>query len=138
MPRNKPLPGLRIGHLNVYHLVNKIPDITVMLNNNLNLTHVLGLSETRLREHINDGLVHIPNYGKPFRRDIKQTMHTGLAVYVHESIHNITSRRRDLELDSIESLWIEIKTPNLPSLLVANIYIEILPLDLNGSQTLYP
>ena len=52
MPRNSSLPCLQVGHLNVYHLVNKIPDVTVMLTNSLTITHVLGLSETRLHDHM--------------------------------------------------------------------------------------
>ena len=39
----------KVGHLNVYHLINKIPDVCNLLNNNLT-THIFGLCETKIRD----------------------------------------------------------------------------------------
>ena len=47
---------------------------------------------------------------------------TGLALYVHNSIQNITTRRTDLESQCIESLWVEICNSKTPSLLVGYVY----------------
>ena len=46
--------GLRLGRLNVYHLFNKVPDISSFLNNEHSCIHLLGLSETRLDYRMSD------------------------------------------------------------------------------------
>ena len=48
--------GLRVGHLNVYHLLNKVPGISSFLNNEHPCMHLLGLSETRLDCRMSDEL----------------------------------------------------------------------------------
>ena len=64
--------GLRVGHLNVYHLLNKVPDISSFLNNDHPCIQLLGLSETRLDYRMSDKSIAIPQY-VTFRRDaIKQ------------------------------------------------------------------
>ena len=40
--------GLSVGHLNVYHLFNKVPYMSSVLNDEHSCIHFLGLSETRL------------------------------------------------------------------------------------------
>ena len=54
--------GLRVGHLNVYHLLNKVPDISSFLNNEHPCIHLLGLSETRLDYRMSDKSIAIPQY----------------------------------------------------------------------------
>ena len=95
--------GLRVGHLNVYHLLKKVPDISSFLNNEHPCIHMLGLSETRLDYRISDESIAIPQY-LTFRRDA------------------IKHRRADLESQSVESLWVEISHSKSPSLLVGFIY----------------
>ena len=48
--------GLRVGHLDVYHLLNKVPDISSFLNSEYPCIHLLGLSETRLDCRMSDEL----------------------------------------------------------------------------------
>ena len=71
---------LRVGHLNVYHLLNKVPDISSFLNIELPCIHLLGLSETRLDYRISDESIAIPQY-LTFRRDAIKQGETGLAIY---------------------------------------------------------
>ena len=52
--------GLRVGHLNVYHLLNKVPDISSFLNIEHPCLHLLGLSETRLDYRMSDESIAIP------------------------------------------------------------------------------
>ena len=113
--------GLRVGHLNVYHLLNKVQDISSFLNNEHSCIHLLGLSETRLDYCMSDESIAIPQY-LTFRRDAIKQGETGLAIYIHSSIQSITTRRTDLESQSVESLWVEISRSKSPFLLVGFIY----------------
>ena len=54
--------GLRVGHLNIYHLLNKVPGISSFLNNEHPCMHLLGLSETRLDYRMSDESIEIPQY----------------------------------------------------------------------------
>ena len=120
----KTLNGMSFSHQNVFHLLNKIPDITALLANGNKTTHVLGLSETRSYENspAPDNLFYIQDYGIPYRRNINHSFHTGLAVYVHKSVSHAIERRPDLESKYIESLWLEIKQNHKAPRLVAYIY----------------
>ena len=66
-------------------------------------------------------MIVIPHYAI-YRRDIVKQGETGLALYVHNSIQNITTRRTDFETQCIESLWVEIRNPKTPSLLAGYVY----------------
>ena len=98
-----------------------VPDISSFLNNEHPCIHLLGLSETRLDYRISDESIAIPQY-LTFRRDAIKQGETGLAIYTHSSIQSITTRRADLESQSVERLWVEISHSKSPSLLVGFIY----------------
>ena len=115
-----PIHGTHIGHLNVYHLPNKIADICLLLNEPPQI-HILGLSETWLNSSHSDEILAIPNY-QILRRDRKQCGHTGLAAYIHKSIYPFIKRRSDLEPDDIETIWIEIKYSMSSPLLLGYLY----------------
>ena len=112
---------LRIGHLNVFHLRNKVIEVGLFLYKPPPF-HVFGISESRLSDSVSDDDVSIHGYSL-FRRDAKAPGQTGVAAYVHQSITPLTRRRFDLESKDVESLWLEIKGHlNSPPLLVAFIY----------------
>lgn len=46
--------------------------------------------------------------------------HGGVAVFVHDSL--VATRRDDLELDTVEGMWLEIAVPKSRSFLVGNFY----------------
>ena len=94
-PAPKKLRKINVGHLNTYHLVNKVPDLTAYLRRHAPF-HLFGISETRLGDHITDDIINIPNY-TIVRRDPVSPRETGLAVYIHNSIHHLVKRRKDLE-----------------------------------------
>ena len=77
--------GLRVGHLNVYHLLNKVPDISSFLNNEHLCIHLLGLSETCLDYCMSDESIAIPQY-LTLRRDAIKPGETGLAIYIIYSL----------------------------------------------------
>ena len=104
-PAPKKLRKINVGHLNTYHLVNKVPDLTAYLRRHAPF-HLFGISETRLGDHITDDIINIPNY-TIVRRDPVSPRETGLAVYIHNSIHHLVKRRKDLESKVLECLWLE-------------------------------
>lgn len=99
--------GLRIGHVNIYHLFNKIHDLSLLLNQP-SYFHVLGVSETRLNNTKSDSSVTISNY-TVLRRDAETHGQTGLAAYIHNSISHLVRRRQDLESKTVECMWLEAK-----------------------------
>ena len=54
-----------------------------------------------------------------FRKDRKGN-HGGVAVFVHDEL--VATRRDDLELDTVEGMWLEIAVPKSRSFLVGNFY----------------
>ena len=70
------------------------------------------------------------------RPDSTQTRHTGIALYVHQSIAMITHRRTDLKSERVECVWVEIMILN-HHLCWQGIFIEIQPPRLLGSIILY-
>ena len=110
--------GLSIGHLNVYHLAKKVPDISVLLNTHF--CHIFGVSETRLTSTqngddetlntVDDETLCPPNY-QIMRRDRTncQPLHMGLGVFVHNTVVPFVKRRTDLEPTNIECVWVEFK-----------------------------
>ncbi len=112
---------LRVGHQNVYHLYNKVPDLCVFLSQSTPNYNIFGITESRLDSRISDQDINIPNYCIS-RKDSLVIGHTGIAVYIHNSIADITHRRQDLESDLVECIWLELK----PSTSAPNIFVCIL------------
>ena len=110
--------NLNVGHVNVCSLENKTHDVASLLAGQPPL-HVLGITESRLdpMKH-DDQAARIPNYSF-FRRDAGADGHTGIGAYVHHSLSQATNRRRDLESDRVESLWLEVRPrkPSAPTLI---------------------
>ena len=112
--------GLRLGHLNINHAINKLTDIASILSNSGNNFHIFGLSESRLSHVISDSDLIIPGYNI-IRRDPRQPKETGLLIYVHDSI---TFKRLDhLEQHAVESVWIEVNLKRASPLLLGYCYI---------------
>ena len=100
---------LRVGHLNVYHLYNKVSDVCKFLQSQSSSGyHLFGITESRLDFRITDHSISIPDY-HIIRRDPQLPELTGFAVYVHQAVQAITHRRKDLENDKIERVWLELK-----------------------------
>lgn len=107
--------GLHIGHANVFHLYNKIQDITCLLNASPQL-HLLGLTETRLNIQ-SSSLLSVPHYYF-MRKDAKQSGYTGMGIYVHYDIAKFVTRRSDLESEAVECMWLQFKRSEKDSLLL--------------------
>ena len=109
-----------IGHLNIYHLANKIADVCSLLNRTPKV-HLLGLSEAWLNCDHTDEMLSVPHY-QIIRRDTAKQGHTGIAVYIHDNIYPFVKRRTDLESTEVECIWLEIKCSMSSPLLLAYMY----------------
>ena len=47
---------LSVGHLNIYHLANKVTDVNVFVHQS-DILHILGVSESRLTSYVSDEVV---------------------------------------------------------------------------------
>ena len=111
--------GLRMGHLNINHAVNKLADIQSILCNSGKNFHIFGFSESRLTEHISDSDMFVPGYNI-LRNDPKIQKETGLLVYVNKCVN--IKRIAYLENFSIECIWLEISIKKTKPVLVGFIY----------------
>ena len=106
------LNDLCVGHVNVYHLVNKTHEIVTSLNCNQSI-HILGVTETRLKHYHSNDIISIPDYSF-IRQDAVFPGHAGIGVYIHNKVKPYISRRHDLELPELECIWLELR-PHLKS-----------------------
>ena len=108
--------GIKIAHLNIRSLRNKVIDLQQLLINNP--YDILCLSETWLDEDITDNMITIPGY--KFERRDRGQLGGGVGCYIKEKYTYI--RRFDLEPNELELMWLEIKKSNASSLFVAVTY----------------
>ena len=113
---------LRVGHQNVYHLNKKVPDQCVFLSQSTSNYNIFGITESRLDSRISDQDINFPNYCIS-RKDSLVIGQTGVAVYIHSSIADITHRRQDLESDIVECIWLKLE----PSTSAPNIFVYFIP-----------
>ena len=111
--------GLKIGHLNINHAVNKLCDICTIISNGGKNFHIFGFSESRLSDHITDADISVPGYST-VRRDSQLQKETGLLVYINQSIS--FKRLSHLENNHIESVWLEIYLKRSKPVLIGFIY----------------
>lgn len=111
--------GLRFGHLNICHAINKTLEITTILNNQDNPFHIFGFSESWLTDMIFDADITISGYILVHRHR-KHVKETGLLLYISESIQ--FKRLYHLEQYQIESIWIEISIKHSSSIILGFIY----------------
>ena len=115
--------GLNFGHLNIQGICGmdmfKFSEIKAILNINKNL-HILGLSETKLKDHKITSMFHVEGYQTPFRKDNDSNGGGGIMVYVKNGIN--AKRREDLEINDISCVWLEISQNKGKSFLIGNMY----------------
>ncbi len=107
--------GLSVMHLNIQSLKPKL-DILQIESQPYDL---LIFTETWLSQITSNGDLYISNFNLPFRCDRPARHGGGVAIYVREGIH--ATRRSDLEVNGIESVWIEIIT-NRKKIIIGGIY----------------
>ena len=72
-----PKVNFHIGHLNVFHLYNKVADVNSFIQKER--LDILGISESRLHSNISDDSIGIPGYDI-IRRDAVESSQTGLVI----------------------------------------------------------
>ena len=112
------LRGLKFIHQNVQSLGDKIDQLRLLLQELHSGIQIITLSETWIKPDRNDSEYELPGY-RLFRKDRKGN-HGGVAVFVHDAL--VATRRDDLELDTVEGMWLEIAVPKSRSFLVGNFY----------------
>ena len=111
-----PKKGLKVAHLNICSLKNKVIELSkIMLENDL---HIVAISETHLDDSIDNTEVYIQGYNI-IRLD-RNRYGGGVAFYVQD--HIPIKRRVDLDLPDIEAIWIQVHLPHLKPLLVCCCY----------------
>ena len=114
--------GFKLAGLNVRSLVNHIDELRVLLATSP--IDVLAINETWLNPTISDNDVYIPEYDI-IRRDrafksANGKTYEGVCFYVRSSVNFI--QRKDMSIDDIENLCIQIQKPNSKPFLVATWY----------------
>ena len=77
---------------------------------------MLGICETFLNKNVDDKTINIDNY-KIERKDrencnmLDKTQGGGIIIYIADHVNYV--RRKDLETPTIESIWVEIRIPNI-------------------------
>lgn len=111
-----PRKGLKIAHININSIRNKIHEITEILNND-NI-HVLAISETHLDSTFDDSALSILGYNI-FRRD-RNSHGGGVAFFIQE--HIAVKIRKDLMCYEIETIWLQFHLPHSKPMLVGCCY----------------
>ena len=108
-----PNPGpyvnnFRICHLNIRSLKaeNRFEEFVAYLNTNH--FDIICLSETHLDDTVPDSDFTLPNFTL-YRKD-RNRMGGGVGIFIHDHIPH--TRRYDLELDSMEIIWMELSIHN--------------------------
>ena len=101
--------GLRIGHLNINHLINEMSDASHIVHNSKPYGrgfHIFCFSESRLNNHMDDKDIAIEGF-HVIRKDPQIQRETGLVVYVHETMS--VTRLTEFEKYGVECIWLEVK-----------------------------
>ena len=107
-----PKKSLKIAHLNICSLRNKVNEIgDLLFSNNI---HVLALSETHLDETFEDDAWKVEGYNL-YRKD-RNVYGGGVACYVQ--CHIPVKIREDIMCKEIEVLWLQINLPYIKSILL--------------------
>ena len=112
------LRGLKIVHQNIQSLSDKIDQLRLLLHGVHSGIQLITLSESWLKPDRSDSEFEISGY-RLFRKDRKGN-NGGVAVYARNDL--VVTRRDDLEVDSVEGLWLEIAMPKSRGFLVGNFY----------------
>ncbi len=111
-----PRKGLKLAHINICSLRNKLVEISdVLVTNNI---HVLAVTETHLDQTFTDDVLNINGYNI-YRKD-KNKYGGGVAIYIQS--HIPVKIRQDLMPVDVEALWLQVQLPFVKSLFVGCCY----------------
>ena len=110
---------LKIAHLNVKSITNKIDSMRLLLLNNH--FDVLTISETWLTKNISDPELNIQGYSF-VRNDRKSKKGGGCMIYIRDGLPY--RARPDLQDENIESCVLELNRPKCKNMLIWSQSIE--------------
>ena len=102
-----PRKGLKIAHINICSIRNKLTEISEILM--FNQLHILAVSETHLDSTFDDASLNIQGYCI-VRRD-RNAFGGGVAFFIQD--HIPIKIRNDLMPMEVEALWLQIQMPHL-------------------------
>ena len=114
----------------MYHLYNKVPDLYVFLSQSTPNYKIFGIIESRLDFRVSDRDINIPHYCIS-RKDSTVIGQTGIAVYIHNSVADITHRSQDLESGLVECIWLELKPSTIKPWRHGIMSISLLSIDMH-------
>ena len=106
-----PGPFFKFGHLNARSLNgdDKFDEISELVKENG--FDVFAVTETWPNDRVSSDYLQIPGYNPIIRLDRNQRMGGGVAFFTANSL--VVKRRLDLELATVEFLWIEFRIKHL-------------------------
>ena len=96
--------------------MNKVPEISNMLVTDY--IHILTISETHLGNTFDDTVVAIQGYN--IHRKYRNASGGGVAVYIQS--HIPVKLRKDLMLNTVEVIWLQIHLPHPKHILMGSCY----------------
>ncbi len=106
--------------MNVQCLINKNDQLWKLVYEPRDQPDILGITETWLGDKYDDSFVNMPGYHNPSqRKDRTYAAHGGVITYISDRYDY--ERRDDLEVSSIETIWIEIKPSKSANILVCTV-----------------
>ncbi|MES9881747.1 MAG: reverse transcriptase family protein [Sedimenticola sp.] len=104
-----------VYHVNIQSLVPKLD----IIEQEIQFYDVAVFTETWLNDTVLTDSISISNYSPPYRSDRQGRIGGGVAIYVRDSLTAI--RRHDLEVPSLEVVWVEVKV-NSKNILIGGFY----------------
>ena len=95
---------LSLLHLNIQSIIPKLD----IINGSLFDFDILCFTESWLNNSIPDNDVLLDGYQNPFRCDRVNRMGGGVKVYCKNNL--LCTRRRDLEINGLENVWVEVSS----------------------------
>ena len=110
------IKGIRIAILNIDSILGKLDDLRLFLGNNK--LDIVCINETKLGNQICSEEVHIDGFS--VTRHDRNRHGGGVAIYVNNELDS--TFRKDLEIESVESTFVEISIKGSKSLLIGTLY----------------
>ena len=110
--------GLKIAHLNICSIVNKVDYLDILLHDN-NID-IFCVSETWTESNIDDSELMINGYDFCRLDRANGMTHGGVMCYIKENLS--FKQNTDIHDDEVESIFIEINLPNTKPVVVGTVY----------------
>ena len=113
--------GLHFCNLNIYHLLTKLDELRVIMAFE-NSPDIFGACETFLDPNISDNQLAVDGYDflRKDRASILNKSGGGVILYFRNTL--TFTRRSELEISKIETIWAEVELPNAKPFLICTVY----------------